>query len=458
MSTNILGHAAPPLHAQKYELHSGNLSAWTKMCIALVLICIALAVAVRAINVARSGANTIDIGAVKLAGDLFRNLTSDTAVPRTTQHKRMPGLALLLTAAAVVDTRVRQGLACGITDRTHCRPELFASVLAAQVMAAVAALGMLLIIAWRLSGSWEIALITLVLTFVATRPGEAAGQVNAMIWYQFLLTLSLFLAVLAQRRSAALALGAGMALGASALFEPTTAVIIPVAAVLFLLSGSDRSERRSVQMLCAASFMSGALLSLAVFFAAENLSYDTNAVLGHLARHAAERVAFHSMDATTWVQSLIVPIPLVGDWLRELLGPAATKFGMSRPGSIFLEGPAKIYPDSVANSASAFGSVMWIVREKILGEIGAYTASAPSLICRGLWAGGGVIALFGVFHVRRMLAYARADQRITDHLVVLVPIAALFVVNSLLTSNGYWLNPLLPFVYSYAIAYVASGL
>ncbi|NJO34588.1 MAG: hypothetical protein HC869_17105 [Rhodospirillales bacterium] len=68
-----------------------------------------------------------------------------------------------------------------------------------------------------------------------------------------------------------------------------------------------------------------------------------------------------------------------------------------------------------------------------------------------------MIALFGAFYVRRMVAYARADQRLIDHLVVLVPIAALFIINTLLTSNVYWLNPLLPFVYSYAIAYVASG-
>jgi hypothetical protein len=147
---------------------------------------------------------------------------------------------------------------------------------------------------------------------------------------------------------------------------------------------------------------------------------------------------------------------LGSDWFQSL-GLSAIKFGVPRPGSITFEGLAKIYPMSLANNDSAFGSVVWIMREKILGDIAAYTTSMPSIICRGLWAGGGVIALFGMFHVRRMLAYARPDQRITDHFVVLVPIVTLFIGNTLFTSNAYWLNPLLPFVYSYAIAYVASG-
>ena len=70
----------------------------------------------------------------------------------------------------------------------------------------------------------------------------------------------------------------------------------------------------------------------------------------------------------------------------------------------------------------------------------------------------GVVALFGLFHVRRTIAYARVDHRSSDLLAVVLPLVALFVVNALLTGNAYWLNPMLPFVYCHAIAYVASGI
>ena len=51
-----------------------------------------------------------------------------------------------------------------------------------------------------------------------------------------------------------------------------------------------------------------------------------------------------------------------------------------------------------------------------------------------------------------------AEWWLADLLVIVLPIVALFIVNTLLTGNAHWLNPMLPFVYCYAIAYVASGI
>ena len=235
-------------------------------------------------------------------------------------------------------------------------------------------------------------------------------------------------------------------------------LLIPVAAAVFLLREPGKTIRIPIQLCCVGSFMGGAIIGLAGFFAAVNLSYDIDAAIGHATLHLAERVAFNAMDATTWAQSLVVPIPLIGDWFQSFSGPVAIKFGVARPGSIAIIGLTQIYPESLISGGSALGALLWLVREKILGDVAAYAASTPSIMCRGLWAGGGVVALFGIFHVRRMLAYARADHSITDHLTVLIPVAILFIANVLLTSNTYWMNPLLPFVYSYAIAYVASGI
>ena len=94
----------------------------------------------------------------------------------------------------------------------------------------------------------------------------------------------------------------------------------------------------------------------------------------------------------------------------------------------------------------------------MMRRLPSYLWSVPPIVGRGIWAGAGLIALFGLFHLPALVRYSRADGRLRDLGVVVWPIVALFIVNSLLTSNSFWLNPLLPFLYSYAIAYVAAGL
>ena len=76
---------------------------------------------------------------------------------------------------------------------------------------------------------------------------------------------------------------------------------------------------------------------------------------------------------------------------------------------------------------------------------------------RGLWGGAGIVGLIGIFHVRRMLQFARADGRLGVHLTAILPIFGLLLLNTLLTHNSYWLNPMIAFAYAYAIAYVACG-
>ncbi|NJO34587.1 MAG: hypothetical protein HC869_17100 [Rhodospirillales bacterium] len=100
-----------------------------------------------------------------------------------------------------------------------------------------------------------------------------------------------------------------------------------------------------------------------------SLSYDTDAALGHFARNIAERVAFNAMDIVTWMQSLVVPIPLIGDWLQGLSEPLAVKFGVPRPGAITFDGLTKIYPESFARGASMSGAIIWLAHEKILGDV-----------------------------------------------------------------------------------------
>jgi hypothetical protein len=368
-------------------------------------------------------------------------------------------LALILVLTAMVDSRVELGLSCTLADRAACRPDLFVSVIVAQYFAAVAIFVMMLLAAWRLSRAWDISLITLVLTFIAVRPADTAGLVRPMIWYHFLLALYLLLALAAhQKRSGAFAFAAGVALGSSALFEPLTAFAIPIAALLCFLPLSSGRARTSRSAVNAMVFLTGAATSIGLLAIAISLSYDLNGIVRHVGRHLAERAALNAMDLATWVAALIVPIPLLGDWLQGLFADAAQKVGGARAGSIASDGMVRLFEAGMAKGGSPPGAVHWLVREQMAVQIGPYLWSLPPMVSRGIWAGGGVVALFGLFHVYRALVYARVEKRLADLLVIVLPIVALFIVNTLLTGNAHWLNPMLPFVYCYAIAYVASGI
>ena len=255
-----------------------------------------------------------------------------------------------------------------------------------------------------------------------------------------------------------MALAAGAALGLSALFEPLTALLIPLAALMCFLPSGGRREPVLRSTARVVSVLAGGVLSLALVAAAIGQAYDFNGAVRHVARHLAERTAFNGMDVATWAAALAVPIPLLGDWLQPLFGDAGQRVGAARAGSIASDGMVRLFETGMAHGGSAVAAALWLLREQISLQFGTYLWSLPPLVSRGIWAGGGVVALFGLFHIHRMLAYARVAGRIGDLLVVVLPIVCLFIVNTLFTGNAYWLNPMLPFLYCYAIAYVAGGL
>jgi hypothetical protein len=434
-------------------------SAPARFVLALLVALILILVGARTFGAAGKLDGNIDVESVQVARDLLQGVRSPTSMVGTTAHDRPPGLAVVLTLFAMLDARVEHGLSCSLGDRAACRAGLFTSVLGAQYAAAVIVFLVVLVLAWRLSRTWSITLITSALSLIALRPADAAGMIRPMIWYQLLLALYLLLALLAhQKRSAVFALAAGVALGLSALFEPLTALLIPFAAPLCFLPSDGGSEPMSRAALRGVSVMAGAVLSIALVAAAIGQAYDINGAVRHVARHLAERTAFNGMDMVTWAAALTVPIPLVGDWLQPLFGDAGQGVGAARAGSIASDGMIRLFETGMAQGGSPVAAALWLLREQITLQVGAYLWSLPPMVSRGIWAGGGVVALFGLFHIPRMLAYARIVGRIGDLFVVVLPIACLFIVNTLFTGNAYWLNPMLPFLYCYAIAYVAGGL
>ena len=77
----------------------------------LLLALISLIVGVRTFGLASKPDGTIDIESVEVAHDLLSNIRTEIPLPGATAHDRPPGLAMILTLAALVDGRVEDSLA-----------------------------------------------------------------------------------------------------------------------------------------------------------------------------------------------------------------------------------------------------------------------------------------------------------------------------------------------------------
>ena len=365
-----------------------------------------------------------------------------------------PGYALVLAGLAAIDGGTAAGLDCIAATPETCGRRAWPFVVGVQVLIAIATLLLVLALAWRLSGQAPIALLTLVLVFFASRPGEAASSLRPGIWYLFFLLAFLVLSNESlRRRSTAWTSASGVALGMAVLFEPYAIVIASVVAIWLLGRG-----RHGVPM--AAGLLIGtALTATCGLVWAGRHGYDPASVLSYQTRLLAQRLAFLSLEPGSWIAALVVPIPLLGDWLALVLPDAMVrKLGAFGPGTLLMEGANVIQPQAFAKAAGEpAGAIAWLLHDRLMANPVAYLASLPPVLARGLWGGGGIVALIGILHVKGMLGFARADWRHDEHVLAMLPALTLLAVNTLVTDNSHWLNPLLPILYAYAFAYVAAG-
>ena len=373
------------------------------------------------------------------------------------------GYPALLAVLAKTTPGTDAGLACWGQRHDGCTTWTLPVVVYVQILAAVGSVVLIHRLALLLSGRAAIALVTVVLTFFSFRLGEFAGMLRPEIWY--LLFSLLYVSALlpaGERRSWGYAAASGAALAIAGLFQPLTLLLAPLTFVQLLL-GRDRSVAGPIGdgRGAAATFLATtiAVTGVAYWLATAN-GYDGAAPPRHIAINLAERTAFVGIDRSTLMASVLTSIPWFGDALSSVLpvGEARLIGIASVPGSLVRLGSDTIFPDAFARAGQApLDAIALLLRERIAGQPIGYLASLPSVLARGLFAGGGIIALLGVFHLASTVRFAHAQNRLRDHMLVLAPIAALFVLNTLCTANGFWLNPLLPFVYAYAIAYVSGG-
>ena len=188
------------------------------------------------------------------------------------------------------------------------------------------------------------------------------------------------------------------------------------------------------------------------------LGYQNGAIARHMSWALAERAAFNRLEGTAWWAGLVLPIPMLGD-LASLLFPTEVmaRFGYYVPGTYVYDGANRIFPAALAQPVAPLMQTLWLAKTYIVQDPIGYLAASGPMLVRGLFGAAGLIGLVGILHVPTMRRWSKLDANHQATAIMVLAAGALVVVNTLITANPVNLNPILPFVYAYAIAYVASG-
>ena len=412
----------------------------------VLLTLIAILLAVVTASAARPAKQDVDHESMLIAADLLGI--------RTDQGWQIgaPGYPMIVAAVARADPRVGAAVACHANGVPCAAEASFATLVALQYTMAVVTLIVALFLAYRLSGGWETAILTLLLTFLGSRLGAYAGSASALIWIASGTYLYLAVSFEAyRRRSAGLAFAAGVGAAAVALLYPLAAIGPAVLGVTLFFALRETSFARRLAV--AVALLVGAASVALAFHVYGPAVYDPNAAGRLLVLQLSERLGYQAMDFHDWLGSLILPLPFLGGWLEFLFSDDTARRLAHGYAAL---GREEIFPRAVAQSPSPLTQYAWLARAYIEQAFGSYLAATPGILNRGVWGGADIVALVGVFHIKRLLAYSAADGRCGALAMVLAPIFALLVVNTLLSANPAWANAAMPFVWAYAIAYVVA--
>lgn len=317
-------------------------------------------------------------------------------------------------------------------------------------------------LAHRLSGHRPTAVIAAILFAVTERGSLPAAQARDLVWFPLVALTGVMLAVEAYAtRSLVLGAAAGLLTAGTVAFEPAAVVLAPALAAGWLLGRSSGAPDPG-PMLAFFAFAAGAGAGLlAIGTLADLFAIPSAPFAESIARHVAERAAIIGLDRRTWIAALLEPLPLIGDLVGVLLPPQElVRIGPAdAEGSIAREGGRKLLAAALAQTAPGNypAAAAAIIRDEMMGHISGFISSLPVVTVRGLLGGGGLLALIGMLQVPRMIRYARVDGSIGRVSLIAAAALVMLLTNVLFTVNDPWLNPLLPFLFVYAIAAVTGG-
>lgn len=403
-------------------------------------------------------AGDVDIHSLAVAGHLGPGKERTAS-----RYPVMPGYPLLLYALATVDPALSEAFECH-ADAATCPRRAFHKLFVVQALAAVTTFALAGALAYVLSGSGVVAALSVGLFFLATRTGDYAGLVRPHVLYQLLLVASALLAAVASSRAAIWAgalsgLGSGLTAAFAASLEPYAIAVAPGAAIALLLAERGSGLPRSKRSIVALAILLGAAGgSIWIWALALDLGYDLDNAVTHAGHNLAQRLTVNNLDVVSWLVSLVVPTPVIGPAIEHGLLPAsmAQRLGLHTPQSVIYTAHME-FERLVGHDRSPLGAFAILCYQGIVEQPFRYVAGLLPTFLRGFWSAGDIVAVLGALHLSRLFPYTRVEGRQLALSVVVWSSAALLLTNALLNFDFAIYNPLLPFIFAYAIAYVSAG-
>jgi hypothetical protein len=374
-----------------------------------------------------------------------------------------PGHPMIVAAAARLDSSLAKALACFALEGQACdQGRALRVLLVLQTLATLACLGFIYLIGLELSGSRDIASLTLLLSLLGGHFGEFVRYYGPDSYIFAALFGSLYLLVRANRtgRLATFAL-AGVALGIGALFRPHYLYLGLLAMpVIFLV----RHRYAGASLRAAA----GAALAIAVAawlvaapWMARNLALFGDPAIADRSQALllSTRLAYNSMTGAQWWLSwpFWTPVLGYGGFPHSYPPDLVNKLGGAHPGAPVQLAATQLY-EATLRGAGPGGQVATLVREHLLANLGKHLLTSLPVLYKGLWGSALLLIAIPMLFVPRLVRTLRATDRLAGFALLAGVSLALLIIQALLTPNAYWMNLQMVPIYAFALAYAAGGL
>ncbi len=403
----------------------------------------------------------IDWKSFKIADSLVQNgIFTDgrRALRHLPGNANPPGYPALIASLSLVTPSLTDNLHCLAEMQRKCpQKDLTQALIVIQVIAALITLLLVYLLAWELSNSYEISILTLLLFMFSGGLAKFSQSLLPFIFITlFVMASSYFLLLAYKRRSNLMALLAGIFSALTSFFFPPLALAIVFISISFFIANKARSLPGLIPSL---TFLAGACFVLGPWALRNQLLLNEIAITHSSSlRMLARRVAYNDMSIEEWLASFILWLPLIGKSFAELLF-APDIINRLGPGNGSLVANYTAVIRSASAGAQRTDVYSQVVSTHIIRDIYHYLSTLPPLFMRNIW-GGSTIGLFGIFFLWSLRKRLLSSNNATPFALVFFCLLSFVLAQSLLSAPNipHHYNGHILFLYAYAIAHVSGGL
>jgi len=374
-----------------------------------------------------------------------------------------PGHPYLIAAFARLDPSLARSLECFASEQRACERNHAVSVLLApQALATVLCLALICLIGFELSGSKDVATLTMLLALLLGHFGEFVRYVGPDSYINAALFGSLYALLRAQRSGSIWVFAlAGAMLGIGALFRPHF-ICLGLLAAPVIFWALRRAQVPAGRSIAAAAAYALACLLVTAPWMLRNLARFGDAALvdQDMAMLLARRLAYNSMTFGEWWLSLVYWMPGIGVGSFDKLYPLelAHKLGGAHTGATPQPAALALYDATLKAAGTSAAHVGHLLRAHLAADLWQHLVTTVPVLNKGMWGSTLLLVAVAMLYLPRLVRTLRATGRLDAFALLAGVSVALLVLQALLTHNGYWINLQMVLLYSFALAHAAGGL